>query len=84
MMTDQHPLTDDIIEEISVSYLKNCEGVKSNMRNAADWQLEQVIEWLRCVSLYDYLYLWNDSAEINKDELIADLKKAMRPQEDTP
>ena len=39
-----HLLTDDIIEEISVSYLKNCESVKSNMRSAADWQLEQVIE----------------------------------------
>ena len=38
-----HPLTDDIIEEISISYLKNCEAVKSNMRSAADWQLEQVI-----------------------------------------
>ena len=41
-----HPLTNDIIEEISVSYLKNCEGVKSNMRSAADWQLEQVLRFM--------------------------------------
>ena len=34
----EHRLTDDIIEEISVSYLENCEGVKENMRRAADWQ----------------------------------------------
>jgi hypothetical protein len=77
-----HPLTDDIIEEISVSYLKNCEGVKSNMRSAADWQLEEVIDWLIDASLYDYLYLSCDFARIDKKELITDLKKAMRPQED--
>ena len=37
-----HPLTDDIIEEISVSYLTNCEGVKSNMRAAYDLAIEHV------------------------------------------
>ena len=68
-----HPLTDDIIEEISISYLKNCEGVKSNMRSAADWQLVQVIEWLK------------DELDYRSDidpNLLSDLKKAMRPQED--
>ena len=45
----EHRLTDDIIEEISVSYLKNCEGMKRNMRSAADWQRvkdEQSVEAL--------------------------------------
>ena len=68
-----HPLTNDIIEDISVSYLKNCEGVKSNMRSAADWQLEQVIEWLK------------DELDYRSDidtNILSDLKKAMRPQED--
>ena len=72
-MTD-HPLTNDIIEEISVSYLKNCESVKSNMRSAADWQLEQVIEWLK------------DELDYRSDidpNLLSDLKKAMRPQEES-
>ena len=63
-----HPLTDDIIEEISVSYLKNCEGVKSNMRSAADWQLEQVLRFME-----------ENGFGIRKILL---LKDAMRPQEE--
>ena len=73
-----HPLTDDIIEEISVSYLKNCEGVKSNMRSAADWQLEQCINELNGV-----LSLFQLSGKINKAERLSLLnvfKDAMRPQ----
>ena len=65
-MTD-HPLTDDIIEEISVSYLKNCESVKSNMRSAADWQLEQVLRFME-----------ENGFGIRKILL---LKDAMRPQQ---
>ena len=64
-----HPLTDDIIEEISVSYLKNCEGVKSNMRSAADWQLEQVLRFME-----------ENGFGIRKFLL---LKDAMRPQEES-
>jgi len=43
------------------------------MRAAADWQLEQVIEWLR------------DTHEehIGLLAVIKDLREAMRPQEDT-
>ena len=65
-----HPLTNDIIEEISVSYLKNCESVKSNMRSAADWQLEQVIDWIE-----EYLTAG--------DVISESLKEAMRPQEES-
>ena len=64
-----HPLTDDIIEEISVSYLKNCESVKSNMRSAADWQLEQVL-----------IFMEENGFGIRKILL---LKDAMRPQEES-
>ena len=69
-----HPLTNDIIEEISVSYLKNCESVKSNMRSAADWQLEQVIKWLEETECNRY----NNVKIIHAN----DLRAAMRPQED--
>ena len=72
-MTD-HPLTDDIIEEISVSYLKNCEGVKSNMRSAADWQLEQVIEqWEE--------FMDSTMTDIQVIREFDKRLKAMRPQE---
>jgi len=42
------------------------------MRAAADWQLEQVIEWLK------------DELDYRSDidpNLLSDLKKAMRPQQ---
>lgn len=80
-MTD-HPLTDHIIEEIS--YLKNCEGVKSNMRAATDWQLEQAVKYLEdeigelilcCEGISTDRFV--DSL---KKEFIDDFRKAMRPQ----
>jgi len=68
-MTYQHPLTDEICDQIQDS-VHPCDP--ENMRAAADWQLEQVIEWLE-VNLIKhgfhegYAYLYKD------------LKKAMRP-----
>jgi hypothetical protein len=63
-MTNQHPLTDEIIEEIENKF--NC--YVDDMRAAADWQLEQVIDWIET-----YLTAGDVIAE--------DLKKAMRPQQ---
>ena len=73
-----HPLTNDISEEISVSYLKNCESVKSNMRSAADWQLEQVVSYLDNYKDPTWHILLTDEFHT----IIHDLKEAMRPQED--
>jgi hypothetical protein len=42
------------------------------MRAAADWQLEQVLIWLDNELLTD---------EIDVDDVLEDLKKAMRPQQ---
>ena len=60
----------------------------NDMRSAADWQLEQVIEWLRENLYYiqedglvRYVY-GDDFATIASHEVITDIKKAMRPQED--
>ena len=67
-----HPLTDELCYQMSLENwgmgLSN-----DNMRSAADWQLEQVIEWLK------------DELDYRSDidpNLLSDLKKAMRPQED--
>ena len=75
----QHPLTDEICHQITwaVRYKTSDEN---DMRHAADWQLEEVIEWLIDASLYDYLYRSRDYSRIDKKELITDLKKAMRPK----
>ena len=94
-MTDPHPLTDDIIEEISSPYLKSgtggwmhSEGVKTNMRIAYDEgrndQLEQVIEWLKSNLTWGaYLEpVGYSSHQIDVADLIFDLKAELRPQED--
>ena len=84
-----HPLTDDIIHTM---WGKGDPSQKFEYRLArasADWQLEQVIDWIR-ENLYweeedgsvRYVY-GNGFASICTTEVIADLKKAMRPQEDS-
>ena len=81
-----HPLTDEICEEITF-WRNPCD----NMRAAADWQLEQVFEWINnnlyyiqedgsiryhnCVNPVSGKYVVFDHYQI-----IDDLRKAMRPQ----
>jgi hypothetical protein len=59
------------------------------MRTAADWQLEQVIEWMEVNLMkhdfYEgYAYLYDDCSQayIREEELLEDLREAMRPQEE--
>ena len=68
-MTDQHPLTDEIIIElIGDRNLFHC-LTEDDMRVAADWQLEQVIHWA-----FDNL----------PTEQVNDLQLAMRPNDAAP
>jgi len=75
-----HPLTDEMCEELSCFYLSNFgdtgEGIVQDMRAAADWQLEQVIEWLETALEYD------PELANTRPYIHLDLKEAMRPQED--
>ena len=69
-----HPLTDEICRHLADTEDRPFTAIEmDNMRAAADWQLEQVIEWLR------------DTHEehIGLLAVIKDLREAMRPQEDT-
>ena len=68
-MTD-HPMTDAICDQIQDSVYP-CDP--DNMRAGADWQLEQVIEWVSKFGGYLFEDLWQ------KDEFISELKKEMRP-----
>jgi len=57
--------------------------VFDNMRRAADWQLEQVIEWLKSErgrSYYLNSFGYYDH-EVDVEEVLEDLKEAMRPQQ---
>ena len=78
MTNQQHPLTDDICHRIAESWPPDA-AEKDNMRSAADWQLEQVIDWLRNNLNVDYI--WADSlpSGIDVEIVIVDLKREMRP-----
>jgi len=74
-MTD-HPLTDELIDELA-KFNSDLTGVQvvnrdHDMRAAADWQLEQVLEWLEKTV--------DDQTLFGKIIYPHDLKKAMRPQ----
>ena len=77
-MTD-HPLTDELTENISSFYLSDMgetgEGIRQDMRAAADWQLEQVIEqWEEVMD--------STMTDIQVIREFDKRLKAMRPQED--
>jgi len=68
-MTNQHPLTDEICDQIQDS-VHPCDP--ENMRTAADWQLEKVITaWEQCL----------ESPRIDIQDLLdfGQKLKAMRP-----
>ena len=72
-----HPLTDEMMEAIH----GNRPGYSNpfdedDMRAAADWQLEQVIEWLETALEYD------PELANTRPYIHLDLKEAMRPQQE--
>jgi len=70
-MTD-HPLTDEICRHLADTEDRPFTSIEmDNMRAAADWQLERVIEWL----------LDTHEEHIGLLAVIKDLREAMRPQE---
>ena len=74
-MTDQHPLTDDTCRQLANIRGRLGLAEIDFMRAAADWQLEQVVEWLRD-SLQDHKY---SGIGILVDYVIEDLREEMRP-----
>ena len=83
-MTNQHPLTDSFLQ----SYYKYGDGPydEDQMRDVADRQLDQVIEWMEVNLMkhdfYEgYAYLYDDCSQayIREEELLEDLREAMRP-----
>ena len=91
-MTEQHPLTDQIIQEelITRDECDRREGegkfmyYKEDFRTGADWQLEQVMEWLK-----EHNYDWSHDADEEPwrvydymDCKLEDLRKAMRPTQE--
>ena len=75
----EHPLTDEKCDQITDKL--NIFSIEDAMRDAADWQLEQVMKWLaeELTNYTDNDYLGNC---LPFYMLESDLKQAMRPQED--
>ena len=74
----KHPLTEEMMDKIhgdDPGYSNPYD--EDDMRAAADWQLEQVAQFLR-----NHEYLEAIAQQINVEEIIDDLMEAMRPQED--
>ena len=72
-----HPLADEVCRQLADTKDRLFTSIEmNNMRAAADWQLEQVIEWLKETEYHQY----------HHDKIIyaSDLREAMRPttQED--
>jgi len=76
-MTD-HPLTDEICDQIQDS-IHPCDP--ENMRAAVDWQLEQVIEWIKNCRDCDLFYI--KDRDLMNFKMRRELQKAMRPQENS-
>ena len=82
-MTD-HPLTDEICYQITIHSTDaqgNLLDAYGDLRAAADWQLEQVIEWIE-ENGYEYVcYHYELGCQSDFSAMMSDLKKAMRPQQ---
>ena len=76
-----HPLTDEMCEQIAPTSqwsgdIGDVVFRHSDMRAAADWQLKQVINWIKRNG-QDYF----DYDVLSSDEFIAELREVMRPQQ---
>jgi hypothetical protein len=85
-MTEQHPLTNKDLEALEESMVRIILGrlcLPSDFdlaRAAADWQLEQVLEWLK-EHAGEYAYEDYYGPCFNDNGLLDDLGEAMRPQQ---
>ena len=85
-MAEEHPLTDAICEEIADTedrpyafrYCRLTYIEMNNMRAAADWQLEKVLEWL-ITNTEDYLLQDYYKTYFLTEAFLDGFKKAMRP-----
>ena len=83
-MTDQHPLTEEMMDKIhgdDPGYSNPYD--EDDMRAAADWQLEQAIEWLK-LNTDDYLLEDFYKTYFLTEAFLDGFKKAMRPTTQEP
>jgi len=84
-MTDQHPLTDDLCCQLWqdnkdnwLKFQEPCPATRRTMRAAADWQLEQVIDWLKNCSM-NHSLSYDGEYRSDRYLVINAFREAMRP-----
>ena len=87
-MTNQHPLTDELLQQIGCSNQRarvfDTQAMRTAYDKSRDEQLKDDMKWLK-ENLGEWLAyedLWDMKTKIGIGMFINDLKKAMRPQED--
>jgi len=84
-MTNQHPLTDELLQQIGCSNPRarvfDTQAMRAAYDRGRDEQLEQVMKWIE-EELPNYAYKIEGSTYLDEDFIYKDLKEAMRPQED--
>ena len=78
-----HPLTDDTIQYVKKLGIWTWIYTENDLRAAADWQLEQVVDWLQ--NNLDERYIDDGDAlapGIDAKSVIVELKQAMRPTQE--
>ena len=75
-----HPLTDAICEGL-VTFPLESEHDYIEMRAAADWQLEQVIDWLKNCNM-NHSLSYDGEYRSDRYLVINAFREAMRPQEE--
>jgi len=81
-MTNQHPLTDVFCHQIAELWAPEDAAERDNMRSAADWQLEQAVEWLENCNM-DHSLSYDGEYRSDRYLVVNAFREAMRPQEDT-
>jgi hypothetical protein len=74
-----HPLTDELLQQIGCANPRARVFDTQAMRAAADWQLEQVIEWLKFGDQTDQNLSWERKRIGGFMEIAIALEQAMRP-----
>jgi len=84
-MTDQHPLTDDLCCQLWqdnkdnwLKFQEPCPATRRTMRAAADWQLEQVIDWLKNCNM-NHSLSYDGEYRSDRYLVINAFREAMRP-----
>jgi hypothetical protein len=82
-MTEQHPLTKEVCKVLASDECGSVAFSYADMCSAADWQLARVMAWLESeLGCGGYLKPEGYSGyEIDVDDVIEDLKEAMRPSQ---